>query len=79
MSNISNMSNIGSLDKELDLLILDTLMKKEISFIVMNKNTAREIVTELNLGNPYYFTLTSYKGYNVLISESLDYGEFRIG
>lgn len=63
--------------KKLDLAILDTLMKKEVSFIVMNHFIALRISIELS--QSYQYKLSSYRGYEVLISKSLDYGEFRIG
>lgn len=69
------MSLINKLKKE----IQDVYIMHPVSFIVMNKETHDKIVDE-------YFPLTNnitkfikFMNYDILISEDLKYGEFRIG
>lgn len=71
--NVDNMK----LHEQLNVQIAEKLTRGPIFFIVMSKRTAELLVAEVTFNPPY--KLERYQGYEVLISESLEFGEFRIG
>lgn len=71
--------NVDSMElhRKLYEQMAEKLMYVNISFIVMSKRTAELLMMEITFTPPY--ELKSFNGYEVLISESLRFGEFRIG
>lgn len=65
--------NVFQLHYKLINEINDALLRREISFIVMNKVSHDLLIHEPN------YILKEYKGLDVLISESLGDYEFRLG
>lgn len=66
--------------EKLNNLILDKFLTQKVEFIVMNKSTSEEILFEL-LGEcqDLELTLERYKELPVYLSESLEFGELKIG
>lgn len=72
---MDNMSLIEQLDNKLK----EAYMKGCASFIVMNGITSKMVIEEM-IELPFsIMVLTKYEDLDVLISESLKDGEFRIG
>lgn len=71
-----------NLYEKLDSMLLLKYMKDSINFIVMNEKTAKDMMEVWK--NPFEDSkdlpiFTTYRGHEVLLSETLKDGEFRIG
>lgn len=68
-----------SVIEQLDNKLREAYMKGPMSFIVMNNITSKMVIGEM-VELPFStIVLTKYEDLEVLISESLKDGEFRIG
>ena len=59
--------------------INDALMKRPISFVVMNKKTHDLLIQTVNIWISTIDKLTKYQGLDILISEDVNDNEFKIG
>ncbi len=66
-----------NLHEKLEQILHEKYTKSGVEFIVMNENTAKNLVKDVSGMNIGVFN--KYKGIDVLISETLQDGEFKIG